>query len=38
MKSSDRINLGQMVRKIRSKNAGPFWLTLDIFCVDEENF
>ena len=38
MKSSDRINLGQMVRKIRSKNAGPFWLTLDIFCVDVENF
>ena len=38
MKSSDRINLGRMVRKIRSKNAGPFWLTLDIFCVDVENF
>ena len=38
MKSSDRTNLGQMVRKIRSKNAGPFWLTLDIFCVDVENF
>ena len=30
--------LGQKVRKIRSKNAGPFWLTLDIFCFDEANF
>ena len=26
------------MRKIRSKNAGPFWLTLDIFCFDEDNF
>jgi hypothetical protein len=24
--------LGQIVEKIRSKNAGPFWLTVDIFC------
>ena len=24
--------LGQIVQKIRSKNAGPFWLTIDIFC------
>ena len=30
--------LGSMVRKIRSKNAGPFWLTIDIFCTDERNF
>ena len=30
--------LGQKVRKIRSKNAGPFWLTLDIFCFDKSNF
>ena len=30
--------LGTMVRKIRSKNAGPFWLTIDIFCVDTANF
>ena len=27
-----------MVRKIRSKNAGPFWLTIDIFCDDESRF
>ena len=38
MKNSTGTKLGQKVRKIRSKNAGPFWLTLDIFCVDTENF
>ena len=26
------ITLGSIVQKIRSKNAGPFWLTIDIFC------
>ena len=30
--------LGDEVRKIRSKNAGAFWLTIDIFCFDAENF
>jgi len=25
-------NLGDIVEKVRSKNAGPFWLTIDIFC------
>lgn len=24
--------LGTLVEKVRSKNAGPFWLTIDIFC------
>lgn len=24
--------LSEITTKIRSKNAGPFWLTLDIFC------
>lgn len=24
--------LGDIVTKVRSKNAGPFWLTVDIFC------
>lgn len=23
------------VEKVRSKNAGPFWLTVDIFCGDK---
>ena len=25
-------DLGSIVQKVRSKNAGPFWLTIDIFC------
>ena len=28
--------LGEKVKKIRSKNAGPFWITIDIFCGSEE--
>ena len=24
--------LGEKVTNIRSKNAGPFWITIDIFC------
>lgn len=24
--------LREIVEKVRSKNAGPFWLTIDIFC------
>ncbi|WP_394197161.1 DUF4387 family protein [Litoreibacter albidus] len=24
--------LGDIAVKVRSKNAGPFWLTVDIFC------
>ena len=26
------LTLGKKVRKIRSKNAGPFWITIDVFC------
>ena len=28
--------LGKKVKKIRSKNAGPFWITVDIFCGRKE--
>jgi len=28
--------LGEVVLKVRSKNAGPFWLTLDVFCGSPE--
>ena len=28
--------LGEKVKKIRSKNAGPFWITIDIFCGSQE--
>lgn len=26
------MRLGDKVLKVRSKNAGPFWITIDIFC------
>ena len=28
--------LGKKVHRIRSKNAGPFWITIDIFCGSKE--
>ena len=28
--------LGEKVKKIRSKNAGPFWITIDIFCENKK--
>ena len=30
--------VGEVCRHIRSKNAGPFWLTIDIFLPDDESF
>ena len=27
-----------LVEKVRSKNAGPFWLTIDIFCGNAESY
>ena len=30
--------LGKLVKKVRSKNAGPFWVTIDIFCGSPEVF
>ena len=30
--------LGKKVSRIRSKNAGPFWITIDIFCGSKETF
>jgi hypothetical protein len=30
--------LEDLVLKVRSKNAGPFWLTIDIFCGTPEIF
>ncbi len=32
------IKLGDVVKRIRSKNAGPFWITVDIFCGDLKVF
>jgi len=30
--------LSDLVLKVRSKNAGPFWLTIDIFCGSAQAF
>ncbi len=30
--------LGEQVLKVRSKNAGPFWVTVDVFCGTSEVF
>lgn len=30
--------LGQLVEKVRSKNAGPFKLTIDIFCGSKDAY
>lgn len=30
--------LGDIVKQVRSKNAGPFWVTIDIFCGDADGF
>ena len=30
--------LGDVVLKVRSKNAGPFWVTVDVFCGSPEVF
>ena len=27
-----------LIREIRSKNAGPFWVTIDVFCRDRTAF
>ena len=28
--------IGKIAEKVRSKNAGPFWVTIDIFCGSPE--
>ncbi|MEU3294457.1 DUF4387 domain-containing protein [Streptomyces longwoodensis] len=30
--------LGEVATGIRSKNAGPFWITVDVFLPDEETY
>lgn len=30
--------VGAIVEKVRSKNAGPFWITVDIFCGSADAF
>ena len=30
--------IGDLVARVRSKNAGPFWVTVDVFCGSPEAF
>jgi len=30
--------LGDLTHEVRSKNAGPFWVTMELFCHDEEAY
>lgn len=30
--------IGEIAYYVRSKNAGPFWVTVDIFCGNEDAF
>ena len=30
--------LGELAREVRSKNAGPFWMTVEAFMPDEEAY
>ena len=32
------ITLGELASQVRSKNAGPFWLTLDVFFASEGDY
>ncbi len=32
------VRLGDVAQKVRSKNAGPFWLTIDVFCGDKQAY
>lgn len=32
------MTLGQTAKYVRSKNAGPFWMTIDIFCDNDEAY
>jgi hypothetical protein len=32
------LTLGDLALQVRSKNAGPFWTTLDVFMPDEEAY
>ena len=32
------VKVGEIVESVRSKNAGPFWLTIDIFCSNKQSF
>lgn len=32
------MTLGEVAKYVRSKNAGPFWMTIDVFCDEDEAY
>ena len=32
------LTIGELATLVRSKNAGPFWLTLDVFCPTDDAY
>lgn len=32
------MTLAETAKYVRSKNAGPFWMTIDIFCDDDDSY
>jgi hypothetical protein len=35
---SDRRTVGDLAELVRSKNAGPFWQTIDVFFANDEDY
>ena len=35
---SARLTVGDLAELVRSKNAGPFWQTIDVFFSNDENY
>lgn len=38
MTSDPRPTLGELALEVRSKNAGPFWVTMEVFMRDAEGY
>ena len=36
--ADDALTLGEVASQVRSKNAGPFWITLDVFFGSESDY
>jgi len=32
------MRVGEIAKKVRAKNAGPYWITVDVFCGDEQRY
>ena len=38
MSETATTTLGQLAAQVRSKNAGPFWITFDVFLATDQNY